>query len=185
MLHPEIYLWLAPTLIVPNMATQGPRLGRGLVKEEGKDRIAPHVEFSLNVCHPYNSQLQLNACTRMIEYLQLVPVEKDERCRLTSTFNKDTNTLQSWSAQYYSTAVSFQVTPVVNFISTLLSAHGTTCRAVDEVEKPSLEKLDRKLVGTALVYTQSVSRLVDIPLRSEPWILAWFCFTASPLRGHR
>ncbi len=40
---------------------------------------------------------------------------------------------------------------------------------LDEVEKPSLEKLDWKLiVGTALGYTRSVSRLVGIPLRSEP-----------------
>jgi U3 small nucleolar RNA-associated protein 10 len=72
-LDPEIYLWLAPTLILSNMATQGPRLGRGLVKDDGKDRVAPDVEFSLNVCHLYKPQVQLNASIRMIEYLQSLP----------------------------------------------------------------------------------------------------------------
>jgi hypothetical protein len=36
---------------------------------------------------------------------------------------------------------------------------------LDETEKPSLEKIYQKLVETALEYTQSVSRQVDLPLK--------------------
>ncbi len=151
------------------MATQGPRLGRGLVKEEEKDRIAPDVEFSLNVCHLYKPQVQLNACIRMIEYLQSLPVEKDERRRLTSTVNKDmTEGSTPFSLEVHSTRqlCHFKLL-LVNFISTLLSSNRLVEQLVelDEAEKPSLEKLYRKLVETALEYTQSVSRLVDIPLK--------------------
>jgi U3 small nucleolar RNA-associated protein 10 len=168
-LDPEIYLWLAPTLILSNMATQGPRLGRGLVKDDDKDRVAPDVEFSLNVCHLYKPQVQLNACIRMIEYLQSLPLEKDERRRLTRNENKDmTEGSAPFSLDVHSTRqlCHFKLL-LVNFISTLLSSNRLVAQLVelDETEKPSLEKIYQKLVETALEYTQSVSRQVDLPLK--------------------
>lgn len=168
-LDPEIYLWLAPTLILSNMATQGSRLGRGLVKEDDKDRIVPDVEFSLNVCHLYKPQVQLNACIRMIEYLQSLPVEKDERRRLTRNEDKDmTEGSTPFSLDVHSTRqlCHFKLL-LVNFISTLLSSNRLVAQLVelDDSEKPSLEKLYQKLVETALEYTQSVSRQVDLPLK--------------------
>ena len=169
-LNPEIYLWLAPTLLLSNMATQGPRLGRGLVKEDEKDRIAPDIEFSLNVCHLYKPQVQLHACIRMIEYLQSLPVEKEERRRLAPVANKDmTEGSAPFSLEVHSTRqlCHFKLL-LVNFISTLLSSNRLVEQLVelDETEKPSLEKLYQKLVETALEYTQNVSRQVDLPLKT-------------------
>ena len=114
--------------------------------------------------------MQLNACIRMIEYLQSLPVEKDERRRHTSTVNKDmTEGSTPFSLEVHSTRqlCHFKLL-LVNFISTLLSSNRLVEQLVelDEAEKPSLEKLYRKLVETALEYTQSVSRLVDVPLKS-------------------
>lgn len=168
-LDPETYLWLAPTLILSNMATQGPRLGRGLVKEDEKDRIAPDVEFSLNVCHLYKPQVQLNACIRMIEYLHSLPVEKEEQRRFTSAVNKDMtegSTPFSLEVNTIRQLCHFKLL-MVNFISTLLSSNRLVEQLVelDETEKPSLEKLYQKLVETALEFTQLVSRQVDLPLK--------------------
>ena len=166
-MDPVIYL--APTLILSNMATQGPRLGRGLVKDDGKDRVAPDVEFSLNVCHLYKPQVQLNASIRMVEYLQSLPLEKDERLCLTRNENKDmTEGSAPFSLDVHSTRqlCHFKLL-LVNFISTLLSSNRLVAQLVelDETEKPSLEKIYQKLVETALEYTQSVSRQVDLPLK--------------------
>nr|CAH0105863.1 unnamed protein product [Daphnia galeata] len=46
------------------LTTLDPEIYLGLVKEDGKDRVAPDVEFSLNVCHLYKPQVQLNASIR-------------------------------------------------------------------------------------------------------------------------
>ena len=89
-LDPEVYLWLAPTLILSNMATQGPRLGKMLMKgEDTKDRILADVEFSLNVCHLYPPRVQLKACIRMMEYLHSLPLEKEVQRRPSATAAKD------------------------------------------------------------------------------------------------
>ena len=139
-LDPVIYL--APTLILSNMATQGPRLGRGLVKDDDKDRVAPDVEFSLNVCHLYKPQVQLNASIRMVEYLQSLPLEKDERLCLTRNENKDmTEGSAPFSLDVHSTRqlCHFKLL-LVNFISTLFSCNRLVAQLVelDKTEKASL-----------------------------------------------
>ena len=152
------------------MATQGPRLGRGLVKENDKDRVTPDVEFSLNVCHLYKPQVQLNACIRMLEYLQTLPAEKEEQRRSTTAASKDMSEGSApFSLEVHSTRqlCHFKLL-LVNFVSTLLSSNRLIEQLVelDEAEKPSLEAVYKKLVETALEYTQAVSRLVDMPVSS-------------------
>lgn len=170
-LDPEVYLWLAPTLILSNMATQGPRLGRGLLKEDegAKDRVVPDVEFSLNVCHLYKPQVQLKACIRTLEYLQSLPIEKDEKRRPTASANKD---MSEGTAPFSVEAHSMRQLChfkllLANFISTLLSSNRLIEQLVelDETEKPTLEPIYEKLIESSLQYTLTVSRLVDHPFK--------------------
>ena len=172
-LDPEIYLWLAPTLILSNMATQGPRLGRGLLKEDEKDRIVPDIEFSLHVCHLYAPRVQLNACIRMVEYLHTLPAEKTERRQLVPSASKDmTEGSAPFSLDLHTSRqlCHFKLL-LANFISTLLSSNRLIAQLVelDEAEKPALEKLYRRLIEVSLEYTQSISRLVDsgLPTNTE------------------
>ena len=170
-LNPETYLWLAPTLILSNMASaQGPKLGRPLDQKQeaaGKERVLPDVEFSLNVCHLYKPQVQLNACVRILEYLHSLPIERDERRLAAPTEAKD---LTEGSAPF---ALDVHTTRqlchfkllLVNFISTLLSSKRLIEQLVelDEAEKPTLEPLYRKLIEVGLEYTQSIARVMDQP----------------------
>lgn len=167
-LDPEIYLWLAPTLILSNMATQGPRLGRAPLKgdeSDAKERIVPDIEFSLNVCHLYAPRVQLNACIRMIEYLHTLPAEKTERRQLTSSANKDMTegSVPFCTELHTGRQLCHFKLLVANFISTLLSSNRLIEQLVemDDAEKPTLEKLYRRLIEVSLEYTQSISRLVD------------------------
>ena len=169
-LDPEVYLWLAPTLILSNMATQGPRLGRVLTKEEqggANDRITPDMEFSLNLVHLYQPQVQLKACIRMIKYLHSLPLEKEEKHRLRTTAVKDmTEGSVPFSLEIHSSRqlCHFKLL-LINFISTLLSSNRLIEQLVelDETEKPSLEELYKQLIEVGLEYTQSISRAVDQP----------------------
>ena len=169
-LDPEVYLWLAPTLILSNMATQGPRLGKMLIKEEdSKDRMAADVEFSLNVCHLYQPRVQLKACIRMMEYLHSLPLEKQVQRTPSATSVDMTEGSVPFSLDIHTTRqlCNFKLF-LVNFISTLLSSNQLIERLVelDEKEKLSLEELYRHLIEVALKYTQSMSRVVDQPLAS-------------------
>jgi len=167
-LDPEVYLWLAPTLILSNMATQGPRLGKMLNKEmNSKDRMAADVEFSLNVCHLYQPRVQLKACIRMMEYLHSLPLEKQVQRRPSATAVDMTEGSVPFSLDIHTTRqlCNFKLF-LVNFISSLLSSNQLIERLVelDETEKQPLEELYRHLIEVALKYTQSISRVVDQPL---------------------
>ena len=173
-LNPEIYLWLAPTLILSNMATQGPKLaGRGLSKgpeepEAGRERIAADIEFALNVCHLYKPQVQLKACVRILEYLHSLPIEKDER--LTVPSHGQAKDMTEGSAPF---ALEVHTTRqlchfkllLVNFISTLLSSKRLIEQLLelDDDAKTSLELLYQRLIEVGLQYTQSIARVMDQP----------------------
>ena len=183
-LDPAVYLWLAPALILSNMVTQGPRLGRGQAKEEphplDADRIIPDVEFCLNVCHLYKPQVQLNACIRVLEYLGSLPAEKDEkyqRNRLTrpsihrsseaegsAPFDLDAPSTTTRHLCHYKLLLA-------GFVAQLLASEklvGQLSEELDEAEAAALEPLYRRLLAAALECTQSASKLAETKQNLSP-----------------
>ena len=167
-------MWLAPTLILSNMATQGPNLaGRGLSKgpeerEAGRERIAADIEFALNVCHLYKPQVQLKACIRILEYLHSLPVEKDEWLALPSQVQaKDmTEGTASFALEVHSTRRLCHLNLLLaNFISILLSSKRLIEQLLelDDYAKSSLELLYQRLIEVGLQYTRSIGRVMDQP----------------------
>lgn len=187
-LDPQVYLWLAPTLILSNMATQGSRLGRIQHKVEtsvapagpeaagtldtDKEKVVPDVEFSLNVCHLYKPQVQLAACIRMLEYLKSLPAEKSERRRTAAPatashldgMEGSTPFALEGPATTTRQLCHFKLL-LVSFISTLLASNHLIEQLVelDDDEKTALEPLYKQLVEAGLEYTQVVSQMADAP----------------------
>jgi hypothetical protein len=104
----------------------------------------------------------------MTEYLQSLPLEKDDRRRRKRSEDKDMtegNTLFCLDIFVtFPRQLRHFMLLLVNFLSTLLSLNRLLVE-YDHTEKPSLEKLYQKLVETALAYSQSVSRQVYLPLK--------------------
>lgn len=181
------------------MATQGPRLGRGHLKEDAdapiildttlsnaanapnRERVVADVEFSLSVCHLYKPQVQLTACIRMLEYLKTIPAEKDERLRITSTNRIGEKDTTEGSAPFSLEGTATTTRQLCyfklhlsSFISSLLASNRLIEQLVelDDIEKPDLEPLYRELVQVALEYTQIFSVMADAPPSSKPSLSA-------------
>lgn len=87
-------------------------------------------------------QDQLDACIRMTEYLQSLPLEKDDRRRRRRNEDKDMtegNTLFSLDIHSPRQLCPFMLL-LVNFLSTLLSLNRLVVE-LDYTEKPLIEKL--------------------------------------------